>query len=597
MNRAWYFRLIVVAGCCGLAAYLLYPSYFFYYRATEEQKATHESFCEALPGWVPCKRFNLGLDLQGGVHLVMGVDVDKAVEQRLDRLADGVRDGLREADLGFSSIERPRNQAQIELQLADGTDGGAVDKLLRQDFSVLEVARRPSDGLLILELIDDEAETVRETAVDQTIKTIRNRADQFGVTEPTIAKRGVDNVLIQLPGVKDPDRAIKNIGKTAQLEFKIVDEAASQVFDEIDPSVLPEGVVRREDQFNGPDGSVREVYFELSEGRKDVLRPILEEKLPSNREVAFGDVEGTAAPGGGPTTLRTYVLNARAGITGDYLTNAQVRQNPDLPSDYYVTMTFDTKGGKIFADLTGENVERRMAIVLDDRVNSAPTIQERIAGGTARITLGGVGNPRKRFEEARDLSLVLKAGALPAPVEVREKRQVGQTLGAESVRRGSMAIGIGAVLVVIFMVLWYRGSGLIANLALVLNVFFVLAVLALFEATLTLPGMAGIVLTIGMAVDANVIIFERIKEELGIGKTPRAAIESGYGKAFSTIFDANVTTLIAGVVLMEYGSGPVRGFAVTLIIGILCSMFTAIVVTRLVFDFFSSRRRLQSLSI
>jgi preprotein translocase subunit SecD len=295
--------------------------------------------------------------------------------------------------------------------------------------------------------------------------------------------------------------------------------------------------------------------------------------------------------------LRTYLLTAKAGITGDYLVDARVNQNPDLPSDYHVSMTFDQKGARLFENLTEKNKKRNMAIVLDDVVSSAPQIQDRIAGGSAMITLGSSGDSRKKFQEATDLSLVLKAGALPAPVEIREKRQVGKTLGAESVDSGKMAIIVGVLLVLIFMTFYYRGSGLIANIALVLNIFFVLAVLAMFEATLTLPGMAGIVLTIGMAVDANVIIFERIVEELRIGKTPRAAIDSGYGKAFSTIMDANITTLIAGVVLMQYGSGPVRGFAVTLIIGIICSVFTAIVVTRLVFDFISSRRRLETLSI
>jgi preprotein translocase subunit SecD len=279
------------------------------------------------------------------------------------------------------------------------------------------------------------------------------------------------------------------------------------------------------------------------------------------------------------------------------LIDARAEQNPDLPSDYRVSMIFDQKGAKIFEELTGNNVQNNMAIVLDDVVSSAPTIQGRIGGGSAIITLGGVGNLQKKFNDANDLALVLKAGALPAPVEIREKREVGKTLGAESVEKGASAIMIGSILVLLFMFIYYRTSGLIANLALVLNVFLVMAVLAMFEATLTLPGMAGIVLTIGMAVDANVIIFERIVEELRIGKTPRAAIEAGYGKAFSTIMDANITTLIAGVVLMQYGSGPVRGFAVTLIIGIVCSVFTAIVVTRLCFDFVSKRRRIETLSI
>ena len=527
--------------------------------------------------------------------------MDKALEHRADRLAEALRDELQEEKLVFASVDRPRNAAHIDLVLGTETDVGEVEKFLRKNFSILEVTER-RDANLRLELVADQVDYIRTSTVDQAIKTIRNRADQFGVAEPTIAKRGKTNVLIQLPGNKDPERAIQNIGRTAQLEFKMVDEEASQVFDSI--TDLPEGVVKRDSTFQGPGGkAIREIFFELNyeelsdqKRLKQELRVLLEPKLSSDREIAYGP---TVLPNGAnkENSLRTYVLESRAGITGDYLTDAQVQQNPDLPTEYYVTMTFDAKGAKIFSKLTEENVQRHMAIVLDDTVNSAPTIQEKIGGGTARITLGRAGSQQEKFEEARDLSLVLKAGALPAPVEVREQRQVGKTLGEESVEAGKMAIGIGGLLVLIFMLIYYRASGVIANVALVLNIVLVLAVLAMLEATLTLPGMAGIVLTIGMAVDANVIIFERIREELRIGKTPRAAIEAGYGKAFSTIMDANITTLIAGIVLFEYGSGPVKGFAVTLMIGILCSMFTAIVVTRLIYDFFAGRRRLQSLSI
>jgi preprotein translocase subunit SecD len=295
--------------------------------------------------------------------------------------------------------------------------------------------------------------------------------------------------------------------------------------------------------------------------------------------------------------LRTYVLNSSPGITGDYLTQARVSQDSEVPSEYFVSMTFDTKGARIFEKLTESNVKRRMAIVLDGKVNSAPVIQERIGGGTARITLGGSVDPQESFQEAKDLTLVLKAGALPAPVEIQEKRQVGKSLGHDSVQQGKWAIALGFILVVVFMFVYYKMSGLFANVALVLNVLLVLSALALFDATLTLPGMAGIVLIIGMAVDANVIIFERIREELRDGRTARVAVEAGYSKAWSTIVDSNVTTLIAGVVLMQYGSGPVRGFAVTLIIGILCSMFTAIVVTRLIFDYYVKCLRQKPLSI
>ena len=592
MERSWISRFLVVVGVVMLATYALYPSYYYFYEANQEERDSHEKFCSALPSFFSCKKFSLGLDLQGGVHLVMGVGVEKAVEQRTDRLAESLREALKDESLAFTRIERPKNQAFVDVVLAEDTDKSEFESLLRRDFSILEITERRGLEFTVA-LLDSEKQLVRDTAVEQTIKTIRNRADKFGVAEPTIARRGATNILIQLPGVKDPERAINMIGKTAQLEFKIVEEAPTAAFDSINDADLPEGVVRRETTNDGPTGPAREVFFEVPEAHRAAMIELLEPLVGSQNEVAFGEISRK----GDAPLLRSYVLRSTAGITGDYLTNAQVQQNPDIPSDFYVTMSFDAKGASIFANLTEANARRRMAIVLDKKVNSAPQIEGKIAGGSARITLGGVGDARRRFDDANDLALVLKAGALPAPVEIREKRQVGKTLGQQSVEMGRLAILVGFLIVIVFMIFYYRGSGMIANVALILNVILVLALLAVFEATLTLPGMAGIVLTIGMAVDANVIIFERIREEISIGKTPRAAIESGYGKAFSTILDANVTTFIAGVVLMQYGSGPVRGFAVTLIAGILCSMFTAIYVTRLIYDFFTARRRVESLSI
>lgn len=592
MDNGWYSRLFMVLGFVALAGYFLYPSYYYFYEATDEQRDSHEKFCEAMPEWMTCSKFSLGLDLQGGIHLVMGVGVERVVEQRLDRLSDALKEGMQSEGIKFTKVVRPRGLLEIQVGFEPGQDRSQFDTYLRTDFWQLEAVTREDTGYT-LALVAERDEEVRRSAVEQTIKSLRNRADQFGVTEPTIARRGESNILIQLPGVKDPKRALDMIGRTAQLEFKIVEAEASSIFVGMSAEELPEGVVARQNTFSGPGGkSVVDNYFELPLVQKEAVRELLESKIDNEKMIAFGETSQNREG-----FLRTYLLTAKAGITGDYLVDARVNQNPDLPSDYHVSMTFDQKGARIFENLTEENKKRNMAIVLDDVVSSAPQIQDRIAGGSAMITLGSSGDSRKKFQEATDLSLVLKAGALPAPVEIREKRQVGKTLGAESVDSGKMAITVGILMVLIFMTFYYRGSGLIANIALVLNIFFVLAVLAMFEATLTLPGMAGIVLTIGMAVDANVIIFERIVEELRIGKTPRAAIDSGYGKAFSTIMDANITTLIAGVVLMQYGSGPVRGFAVTLIIGIICSVFTAIVVTRLVFDFISSRRRLEALSI
>ena len=586
MERGWYTRVLFVLGAVGLAAYFLYPSYYYFNGATQAEKDSHELFCEAMPSGMTCNKFNLGLDLQGGIHLVMGVGVEKAVEQRADRLADSLQASLTEEKIPFEKIDRPRGTASLKLVITPQTDMDKLTPYLRKNFPNLDIVNRAQD-VYELEISEVYRDEVKRLAVEQTIKTLRNRADQFGVTEPTIARRGESNILIQLPGVKDPERAMDMIGRTAQLEFKIVDAPASSVLSEIAAGPLPEGV-RLE---NARTSKGPEYFFVLPERAKDTVRALIEPKLAEDRMIGFGAVDREEG------MLRTYLLHSRPGITGDYLIDARAEQNPDLPSDYRVAMTFDQKGAKIFEELTANNVQNNMAIVLDDVVSSAPTIQGRIPGGRAIITLGGVGNPQQKFNEANDLSLVLKAGALPAPVEIREKREVGKTLGAESVEQGATAIGLGSLLVLIFMFIYYRKSGLIANLALVLNVFLVLAVLAMFEATLTLPGMAGIVLTVGMAVDANVIIFERIVEELRIGKTPRAAIEAGYAKAFSTIMDAQITTLIAGVVLMQYGSGPVRGFAVTLIIGIVCSVFTAIVVTRLCFDFVSQRRRLETLSI
>jgi preprotein translocase subunit SecD len=598
MYRAWYLKFILTLVLFFGSGYLLYPSWVYYTRATDEQRADAEKFCKSMPRGMHCKKFNLGLDLQGGVHLVMGVEVEKAVQQKADRLADALRDELKTAKIGFSSVARPRNTAEIVVTLAPDASIDAFDKQMRKTFQFTLRASRRQDRVITFVLTDEYANQVKESAVDQAIKTIRNRADKLGVTEPTIAKRGTDNILIQLPGVRDPERAIAVIGRTAQLEFKMVDTAATMVFDEIKDDQLPPGVTRHSETVGQEEGrSVRGVYFELPVEQREAVEVLLSAKIASDREIGFAQLE-TRGVGNAKAvkTMRTYLLTSRPGITGDYLTDASAAQDTQMAGGWYVTMTFDPKGARIFEKLTEENVGRQMAIVLDKKVNSAPVIREKIGGGSARITLGS-NMERNQRDEAQDLATVLKAGALPAPVDVREKRQVGKTLGEDTVRKGQLSMVIGVIAVFIFMAFYYRASGLIANLGLILNFFFLLATMALFEATLTLPGMAGIALTLGMAVDANVLINERIREELRLGKTPRAAIATGYEKAFSAIFDSNVTTLIAAIVLMQYGSGPVRGFAITLIIGLVWSMYTAIVVSRLVYDFVTTRYRVQTLSI
>ncbi len=595
MNSNWVLRLVLVVGVLAGALYTLYPSVEYYGRATQEQRDDRDVFCKSLPVWSHCKIFNLGLDLQGGVHLVMSVRVEKAVEQRLERVADALREALKNEKIAFTKLERPRDTSELVLELAPEASPDAARALLARDFTVLNIVSRDGNTMRF-DLVPQEAEAVRTAAVDQAINVIRNRADKLGVTEPQIAKRGTNAILVQLPGVKDPERAIDVIGRTAQLEFKIVDTEATAAFDAI--TDLPPGVVKREDMMEGPNGqSVREVYFELPASERNAVKELLTSKIPPNRDIGFGKIgEKRGAAANRNETLRTYVLDARAGITGDFLINATVQQDQEVRSKHHVGIEFDPEGAKIFEKLTADNVKRRMAIVLDGNVNSAPSISEKIGGGHARITLGS-GDPRYELEEAKNLALVLKSGALPAPVEVAEKRQVGRTLGDQAVHDGSIAIIVGTGFLILFMLFYYKMSGLIADLALVLNIVLLMAVLSLFEATLTLPGMAGIVLTVGMAVDSNVLIFERIRDELAAGKPVRAAVDAGYSKAFSSIFDSNVTTLISGVVLMQYGTGPVRGFAVSLIVGIICSLFTAVVFTRVIFDFFINRRRVQTLSI
>jgi preprotein translocase subunit SecD len=376
------------------------------------------------------------------------------------------------------------------------------------------------------------------------VETLRNRIDQFGVSEPTLQRQSDNRILIQLPGLKDPQRAIALLGKTARLEFVMVAE-------NVDPQQALKGI--------------------LPQGTK-----LLYERQVNTRTGAVSETP--------------IVVFDKTVMTGDLLSEAQVRIDPRY-NEPYVSIDFNAVGAKRFDQITGANVGKRMAIVLDDTVYSAPVIRERISGGSAQIS-GSFSE-----QEAKDLAIVLRAGSLPAPVEILEDRTVGPSLGYDSIKKGIVSVVIGSVALLLAMGLYYRLSGLVANLALVLNLFFVLALLSLFKATLTLPGIGGIVLTLGMAVDANVLIFERVREELRVGKTARAALDAGFSKAFLTIIDANITTLIAALVLFQFGTGPVKGFAVTLSIGIVSSLFTAIFVSRLIFDLFLAGRQVKQLSI
>ena len=506
------------------------------------------AFRDQLPDWW-LKAFDpihLGLDLQGGMHLVLGVDADKAVESRLDMVADQAEQALREKDIVFKKVERSGDN-QVLVTVYDEAAAKQVDTLVSEQFRGLESENLGEEGGFVrraYRLSANEAETVREYAVRQALETLRNRVDQFGVSEPTLQRQADNRILIQLPGVKDPQRAIDLLGKTARLEFKmVIDEANTQ--DAVKGILPPGGQLLYEKNVNRQSGTVTETPL---------------------------------------------VVESKTSLTGDLLADAQVRIDTRF-NDPYVAIEFNPVGAKRFEQITAASVGRRMAIILDDTVYSAPVIRERIAGGSAQIS----GNFTE--QSATDLAIVLRAGSLPAPVQILENRTVGPSLGKDSIDRGMLAVVLAVVLVVAATVIYYRVAGIVATVALGLNLLFMLACLSLFKATLTLPGIAGIALTLGMAVDANVLINERIREELRLGKTARAALEAGYEKAFWTIMDSNLTTLLAGLILFQFGTGPVRGFAVTLSVGIVTTLFTAMFITRLIYDAYMSRRHVERLSI
>jgi len=492
------------------------------------------------------EKIHLGLDLQGGMHLVLEIDTDKALEAMLERTSNDLKESLMDSRLRFRNLEKAKG-ATITMELTDSDGKTVLEKVLRDKFPDLEIdttATGDKGQLVTLKINDKRAADLKKLTVEHSLETIRNRVDQFGIAEPEIIPEGDNRILIQLPGIKDPERAKNLIGKTALLEFKIVDDENS--LEEALQGNIPEGDIvaygMRTDRSNGERGS------------------------------------------------SPYLLKDKALLTGASLETAKV-QIADRYGDVTVGLKFNSQGAVDFERITGENVRKRLAIVLDGVVHSAPVIQERISGGQAQIT----GN--FTMEEARDLAIVLRAGALPAPVNILEERTVGPSLGSDSIRQGIMATVIGSLLVIMFMIIYYRLSGAIADIALITNIFLVLAILAAFRATLTLPGIAGLLLTVGVAVDANILIFERIREELRTGKTIRIALDTGYNRAFITIIDTHITGIVASALLIIFGTGPIKGFAVTTIIGLLASLFTAVFITRVIFDYITSNFNVKKLSI
>jgi preprotein translocase subunit SecD len=518
MPRNLGLRLGVVAVVLALSIWYLYP---------------------------PKQRINLGLDLQGGIHLVLGVEADKHVSSQIERAAEDLKNGLERKGVGVKRVAR-EGLSSIVVELANASNWN--DALtVAAEFSNFEVRDRDEKaGRFTLVMRDRAVAQLRDDAVRQGVETIRNRVDQFGVAEPTITRQGTDRILIQLPGVQDPERAKALIGKTALLEFRLLDEQTS--VEQALAGRLPEG---------------SEILYQ----RRIDKETKVERKIP-------------------------YVVQKRTLLTGSELTRAEVQADPNSPGNWQVAIEFTATGTRIFGEVTEQNVGKHLAIILDGTLYSAPRINERIPGGRAVIT------GQFAVEEARDLAIVLRAGALPAPVTILEERTVGPSLGADSIRQGMIAIVGSAAAVFVFMLIYYRLSGLIADVALVLNLVILLACMAAFGATLTLPGIAGIALTIGMAVDTNVLIFERIREERRLGKTVRSAIEAGFARALRTIIDTHLTVMVTAGILYNFGTGPVKGFAVSLFVGLAASLFTAYFFTRLLFDLvYRGRRKVEAISI
>ncbi len=616
VDSNWRVRFGVVMGITVLAAVSLWPSL--------------ETMSNGL---VPCPtyieehvKFRLvaGLDLRGGLRLVYTVDVDEALEDRRDRLYEDMQTALaklfelhsgdeRPTDEVFTklrekvAIERPTGDARaIKLSIKDPALGTKIDAPFLQQFGTELTFVQGQDQLSYAFRLRNAIETqIRETAVAQAKEIILRRVDELGLREAAVSTRDED-IIVEVPGQDEAGfKEIRDIiSQTARLEFKLLDDEVDffgPLRVSADKTSLPEGIGFQQESVSlglDPEGELRRktvTYAYLNRGEKETSKEALDRfkawvetlSLPPDREIGFELMYETdpVTQKSSETGWRTYLLKSRAEITGDLIREAFAQPDTSQNSlgGWYVAIRFTDAGGNTFERITGANVKRRFAIILDGRIESAPVIQSRIAGGNASITLGS-SDPESQLRDARKLELVLRSGALPAPITPSNEQHIGPSLGRDSIQLGVRGALVGGIIVLAFMMLYYRRAGVIANIAVTLNVFLLLAILASFGASMTLPGIAGLALTVGMSVDSNVLINERIREELRGGRSPRAAVELGYSKALSGIVDGQLTTLISAIVLAQFGTGPIKGFAVTLMVGVACSIFTGVMVTRLMFD-------------
>jgi len=597
MNSAIRNRLLLILFIFGLGVYALLPSLRFALMS-EDVKS---NLTEEQLNYFETKSIKQGLDLKGGIYIVLEVDLPQLVDnlaknkdKKFNEFVDDLRDDYNDSTLDFFTMfEEEANNKDIKLPRYFISYGKTKEQII------------------------SELSLQSEDSIKRVIEIIQNRVDQFGVAEPTIQKQGNNRVIVELAGIKDPERARDLLQSTALLELMIVKsiESTTSIIRQIDNvatvSVKEDKKESINELFTDEETSGNLTFSsklisiggDLAVSADDLtsLKEILDQNevkqileatnsliLTSNSSISLVNELGSEEE-----FYRLYHLFDNAELTGGVIDDAQMRlsQSGVTAGQAVVQVEMNSEGSREWARITGANINNRIAIVLDRKVHMAPVIRSQIFGG------GTVIEGLDSIEEAEDIAIVLRAGALPVPVNIAEERTVGASLGADSVSQGTLSMIIGLLLVVIFLVLFYRLSGLVASFSVLWTLILLLGVLALLEATLTLPGIAGLILTVGMSVDANVIIFERIKEELRNGKSVRSAIDSGYERAITTIVDANLTTGIAAAVLYQYGSGPIKGFATVLFWGIVVSMFTAIIVTRFVFDFITSSRNIEKLSI
>jgi preprotein translocase subunit SecD len=610
MDRGWYVRFLFVFSLAACAWLVVWPSLDPWLPAPASVK-------EYFPG-----RISPGLDIRGGLRLMYEVEVEEAVRDRRDLRADQFLRVMGERLKVIAEGENPTREQLAEtrekvaissvedrkfaLKFKNPGDAAKIDHdLIKQYGDLKEISR--AGGEVVLEVKGDLLEQIRDTAVQQARETIANRIDALGLKEASVTAQGTD-IVVEVPGADEAAFArIRDlVSKTARLEFKIVADDNSFVQELAE---LPEGITRQSEIVSaGEQAPQVSSAFLVARGpeSRQKLADYLDQlkadgKVPAEHVLTLGRLDGgdeeTDAPAvQGEAAWRSYLLHARAEVTGQAIEDAFVSNDPQTGKPY-VAVNFNREGADLFKDLTGRNVKRRMAIVLDDRVESAPVIQTEIGGGRCQITLGGYRAYNQVLNEANDLVVVLKAGALPVPIRPANEQMIGPTLGRDGIEQGVKGGIVGVALVLLFMLLYYQVAGLVADFAVFLNLLFMLAVLAGFEATLTLPGIAAMALNIGMALDANVLITERIREELRAGKSARAAVDAGYDRAFWSIVDSQLTTFIAGVVMFQYGTGPIKGFAVTLMIGICTSLFTGVFCSRVGFDWLVRGLRVQRLRV